>query len=171
MRWNDCIKTVVDWMDNNTCSSCSTKLNTHYNVGGHEGKDYSEMKKTANTITAKCEIKSVHFDDNKGIVTVVLKDGRIGISRCNDGDEYSQTIGFCIAYTNAVFGSRNKVLKLVKHYNGEEAKMNEEKKLREEVLNEIKLEQYKKKVAESNKKREQKKAELRKEIEGKLNNK
>lgn len=124
-----------------------------------------------NIYTPQFNIKSVTFDDNKKIVTVVLKDGRVGVSRCNSTDEYDQSVGFCIAYTNATFGSRNQVTKLVKHYNGEEKKKNEEKKLREEILREIKLEEYKKKVKASNKKREQKKEELRKKIEKELKNK
>lgn len=59
------------------------------------------------------KIKSVQFNAKKGVTTVVLKDGTKGMSRCNKEDEYDMQIGFSVALTNALFGSRTQAIKYV----------------------------------------------------------
>ena len=148
-----------------TCMITKKEINNSMNFE----KAVKDIQERVNKIfSPNYDIKCVHFDDNKKTVTVVLKDGRVGVSRCNDEDVYDQRVGFCIAYTNAVFGSRNQVTKLIQHYNGEEAKRTEERNLRNEILREIRLEEYKKKVAESAERRNAIKAEMRKKIEEEL---
>ena len=59
------------------------------------------------------KIKSVQFNEKLGVTTVVLKNGNVGMARCNKGDEYDQQIGFSVALVNALMGSRTKVVKYI----------------------------------------------------------
>lgn len=58
-------------------------------------------------------IKSVHFNEKKGVTTVVLTNGAKGISRASGGDQYDKYIGFAMALQNALFGSRTQAIKFV----------------------------------------------------------
>ena len=56
-------------------------------------------------------IRNVYFNAEKGVTTVILQDGKKGMSRCHEGDEYDMDIGFALALTNALFGSRTQAHK------------------------------------------------------------
>ena len=62
------------------------------------------------------DIKSVTFNQQKGVTTVVLKDGRKGIAKVAEGDEYDERVGFALAYCYAIFGSKTKFNKEVGKY-------------------------------------------------------
>lgn len=61
----------------------------------------------------KVEIKSATFNKEKGVTAVVLKDGRKGIARAVEGDDYDEKVGFALAYCYAVFGSKTQFNKKV----------------------------------------------------------
>ena len=64
----------------------------------------------------KSLIKSVTFNDKKKVTTVVLKNKSVGIARCSKGDVYDRRVGFCVAYMNALFGSKTRVKRIVDKY-------------------------------------------------------
>lgn len=59
------------------------------------------------------EIKSVTFNKQKGVTTVVLKDGRKGIAKVANGDVYDEKVGLALAYCYAIFGSKTQFNKKV----------------------------------------------------------
>lgn len=61
-------------------------------------------------------IKSVQFNAKKGVTTVILQDGRKGMSHCCEGDKYDVDIGFALALTNALFGSKTQAHKYANKY-------------------------------------------------------
>ena len=72
--------------------------------------------KRVDGVFAKRIVKSVTFNEKKKVTTVVLKNGSVGIARCSQGDEYDMRIGFCVAFTSALFGSKTQVQKTVDKY-------------------------------------------------------
>lgn len=58
-------------------------------------------------------VKSVTFNKQKGVTTVVLKDGRKGIAKVANGDVYDEKVGFALAYCYAIFGSKTQFNKKV----------------------------------------------------------
>lgn len=63
------------------------------------------------------EIKSATFNKEKGITTVVLKDGRKGMAKAANGDVFDEKVGFALAYCYALFGSKTQFNKKVEIYN------------------------------------------------------
>lgn len=90
-------------------------------------------------------IKNVKFDEKRKTTTVILRNGNISTVKCGDDDVYDQKIGFCLAYTNAMIGSKTKVQKIVEEYNGVAKKKREEKELLDKLEKERALREYKKK--------------------------
>ena len=71
--------------------------------GGNKPEQFSDL------------IKSVHFNDEKFTTTVVLVDGRVGMSTCMGSDvcSYDRYSGFAIALMNALFGSKTSARKFI----------------------------------------------------------
>lgn len=61
----------------------------------------------------KVEVKSATFNKEKGVTTVVLKDGRKGMAKVAQDDTYDEKVGFALAYCYAIFGSKTKFNKAV----------------------------------------------------------
>lgn len=59
------------------------------------------------------EVKSVTFNKQKGVTTVVLKDGRKGMAQVANGDVYDEKVGFALAYCYAIYGSKTQFNKKV----------------------------------------------------------
>lgn len=57
-------------------------------------------------------IKAVY--SGKGTVVVELEDGTKGIAKCSKDDNYDEYVGFCIAYTKAVFKTGSQVRKQIR---------------------------------------------------------
>lgn len=104
-------------------------------------------------INPKDTIQSVTINKAKKVVTVVLKGGRVGISTCTAGDSFDEKIGFCIAYMNALFGSKTQVQKALNEFNGVAKKEREEKTKKAKAEAAKKLAEYQKKVNGKNKKK------------------
>lgn len=64
-------------------------------------------------VDVKKLIKTVHINEKKKIVTVVLTNGNKGISRCTDPDIFDPYVGFSVALTYALFPSRTSAVKFV----------------------------------------------------------
>ena len=64
-------------------------------------------------VDVKKLIKTVHINEKKKIVTVVLTNGNKGISRCTDPDTFDPYVGFSVALTYALFPSRTSAVKFV----------------------------------------------------------
>lgn len=73
-------------------------------------------------------IRNVYFNAAKGVTTVILQDGKKGMSRCHEGDEYDMDIGFALALTNALFSSRTQAHKYVDKCLDEQTRKNQGKK-------------------------------------------
>lgn len=65
---------------------------------------------------AKSDIKSATFNEKKGITTVVLQDGKVGIAKAANGDVYDKKVGFALAYCYAKMGSKTQFNKIVNKY-------------------------------------------------------
>ena len=59
------------------------------------------------------EIVQIQLNPEKKTTTVVWNDG-VTFSKCDEQDEYDSFVGFCIAFTKGIFGSKNQVLKALK---------------------------------------------------------
>lgn len=59
------------------------------------------------------EVKSTTFNKEKGVTTVVLKDGRKGLAKVANEDVYDEKVGFALAYCYAIFGSKTQFNKKV----------------------------------------------------------
>lgn len=68
---------------------------------------------TKETVDVTKLIRTVHINEKKRVVTVVLTDGRKGIARCHDQDIFDVQIGFSMALTYALFSSRTQAIKYV----------------------------------------------------------
>lgn len=74
-----------------------------------------EMKATLNIYTRLHQAKGVKaVYSGKGTVVVELEDGAKGIAKCSEGDNYDEYVGFCIAYTKAVFKTGSQVRKQIR---------------------------------------------------------
>ena len=116
-------------------------------------------------------LKNVYFNEKNKTVTVLFYDGTVGVSTPSEDDKYDQKTGFCVAFANALLGSKGTVDRIVKHFNGEEAKELREKEMRKKILAERKLAEYKKKAEAGKKKRAQRELEEKKfraEVEKKM---
>ncbi len=69
--------------------------------------------KSIKSINFPSDIKTVHINDKKKVVTVVFANGSKGIARCHPNDEFDPVVGFCTAVTYALFKSRTQCLKYV----------------------------------------------------------
>lgn len=69
-------------------------------------------------------IKKVIFSGPKTII--LWDDGTKTISSCGESDQYSQYIGFCAAVAKKVFGSNNKIKKIIDAAVKEKEKNNNE---------------------------------------------
>lgn len=78
-----------------------------------EDRNKKVEKDRSDDFEIKSFIKTVHINKSKRTVTVVLKNGSIGISRCHDTDTFDAYIGFCVALTYALFPSRTATIKYV----------------------------------------------------------
>lgn len=104
-----CTRYVLD-IDNGDWYWSPSMLNP---VGGEKNCNVISdgCKKYAEEL--KDSIKSVQFNAKKGVTTIVLTNGAKGIARCSQGDEYDVDVGFALALTNALFGSRTQTHKYV----------------------------------------------------------
>lgn len=71
------------------------------------------MREQSREIDVKKLIKTVHINEKKKIVTVILTNGNKGISRCTDPDIFDPYVGFSVALTYALFPSRTSAVKFV----------------------------------------------------------
>lgn len=71
------------------------------------------MREKSREIDVKKLIKTVHINEKKKIVTVILTNGNKGISRCTDPDIFDPYVGFSVALTYALFPSRTSAVKFV----------------------------------------------------------
>jgi len=113
----------------------------------------ASIKQNTKRKNPKDEIQSVTINKAKKVVTVVLKGGRVGISTCTAGDSFDEKVGFCIAYMNALFGSKTQVQKALNEFNGVAKKEREEKAKKAKAEAAKKLAEYQKKVSGKNKKK------------------
>lgn len=132
---------------------------------------YKEASMSGYIASIPMILKDVYFNKKKKTVTVLFDDGTVGVSTCSKDDVYDHRIGFCVAIANAIFGSKGAVDRIVKHYDGEEAKELREKAMRKKILAERKLAEYKRKADAGKKKRaqmEQEEKKFRAEVEKKM---
>ena len=61
-------------------------------------------------------LEGVSFDDDSGLTIVKLAGNHIGTAKCSKSDVYDRRVGFCVAYMNALFGSKTRVKKVVDEY-------------------------------------------------------
>lgn len=73
----------------------------------------TQVVDTTETVDVTKLIRTVHINEKKKVVTVVLTDGRKGIARCHDQDIFDTQIGFSMALTYALFSSRTQAIKYV----------------------------------------------------------
>lgn len=59
------------------------------------------------------ELEKTFIDQEKGKVTVILKNGNIGRATCSPEDTFDPYVGFAVAYARAVAGSNSKFKNLV----------------------------------------------------------
>ena len=59
------------------------------------------------------ELEKTFIDQEKGKVTVILKNGNIGRAACSPEDTFDPYVGFAVAYARAVAGSNSKFKNLV----------------------------------------------------------
>ena len=59
------------------------------------------------------ELEKTFIDEEKGKVTVILKNGNIGRAACSPEDTFDPYVGFAVAYARAVAGSNSKFKNLV----------------------------------------------------------
>ena len=71
------------------------------------------VRETNKELDIKKLIKTVHINESKKTVTVVLTNGNKGISRCQDPDLFDPYVGFSVALTYALFPSRTSAVKFV----------------------------------------------------------
>lgn len=60
-----------------------------------------------------CDIQKVYFSEEKGSVTVILRNGNEGKAKCSPEDTYDPYVGFAVAYARAVAGSTTKLRKYI----------------------------------------------------------
>ena len=84
--------------------------------------------KSMKSINFPTDIKTVHINDKKKVVTVVFANGSKGIARCHPNDEFDPVVGFCTAVTYALFKSRTQCLKYVNNKVKEQNDKNSKKK-------------------------------------------
>lgn len=87
-------------------------------------------------------IKNVVFNEKNKTTTVVLGNGRTGVSKCSSKDVYDKKIGLAMAYVNAVAGSKNKFQQVVDQYSGEAEKKRKEREYQRRLHSEMKLREY-----------------------------
>lgn len=80
-----------------------------------------------------CDVEHVYFTPEKKSVTVVLRDGRTGKSVCAPEDVYDPYVGFSVAYTRAVAGTKNKLREYVDLRYNRQIKKNEKASKAEET--------------------------------------
>jgi hypothetical protein len=68
------------------------------------------------------DIKSATFNKEKGVTTVVLRDGRKGIAKVSKDDIYDERVGMALAYCYAVFGSKTQFNKKIEKIKAKQKK-------------------------------------------------
>lgn len=58
-------------------------------------------------------IQTIHINEEKKIVVVVFDNGTKQIVKCSPEDSFDTEIGFALAFTRAIFGSKTQVRKLI----------------------------------------------------------
>ena len=58
-------------------------------------------------------IQTIHINEEKKVVVVVFDNGRKQIVKCSPEDSFDTEIGFALAFTRAIFGSKTQVRKLI----------------------------------------------------------
>ena len=58
-------------------------------------------------------IQTIHINEEKKIIVVVFDDGRKQIVKCSPEDSFDTEVGFALAFTRALFGSKTQVRKYI----------------------------------------------------------
>ena len=85
-----------------------------------------ESIKFEEIVVQNAKLQTVHINKEKKIVTVVFSDGTKQVVKCSPEDSFDTEIGFALACTRAVFGSKTKVRKFIEK-NADFAKVKETK--------------------------------------------
>ena len=113
---------------------------------------------------------AVNFNEDKKVTTVKLSNGNVGQSKCSEGDVYDKKIGFALALTNALVGSKSGVQHIIEDFDGTTKKKQEEKAYQKKLEEARKLKEYKKKQEDAKARLQKKKDKFEKDLDEYIKN-
>ena len=99
----------------NVCVSSTGQciVNQLYKIGDVNSIPIVDEKFLIEINPLSAELEKTFIDQEKGKVTVILKNGNIGRAACSPEDTFDPYVGFAVAYARAVAGSNSKFKNLV----------------------------------------------------------
>ena len=88
-------------------------VNQLYKIGDVDSIPIVDEKFLVEINPLSAELEKTFIDQEKGKVTVILKNGNIGRAACSPEDKFDPYVGFAVAYARAVAGSNSKFKNLV----------------------------------------------------------
>lgn len=74
-----------------------------------------KAKPVVNNVCNFDSIQTLHINETKKIVTVVLKNGNSAVVKCSPTDEFDTEVGFALAYTRSKFGSKSRIRRFIEN--------------------------------------------------------
>ena len=74
-----------------------------------------KTKPVVNNVCNFDSIQTLHINETKKIVTVVLKNGNSAVVKCSPTDEFDTEVGFALAYTRSKFGSKSRIRRFIEN--------------------------------------------------------
>ena len=71
------------------------------------------LNNTSGTLKEGISIQTIHINEKEKVVVVVFDNGTKQIIKCSPEDSFDTEIGFALAFTRAIFGSKTQVRKFI----------------------------------------------------------
>ena len=92
---------------------CDDPLLRSYKITAHDGPLHSGNIEQTKQETNPYSVRSIQFNKNKNVTTVIWEDGSITMVKKKEEDPWDEQAAFCAALAKKVYGSTSKVKKMI----------------------------------------------------------